>query len=218
MKPFEIILAEDHVMFRHLMKKSIENLPGMHVLGEASSGLELLQLLKLSKPDMVILDISMPDIQGIEAAKEIKKLSPGIKILIVTMHKSKECLRRALAAGVDGYLLKENAFEDLLTAIQEVRRGKSYLSPLVSNQVKEIILGDASLPEPGEPLTTREIVILKLFAEGRSTREIAKLLFISVATVNRHRFNIRRKLNIKSNAFLVRYAIEKGYTGAGINN
>jgi DNA-binding NarL/FixJ family response regulator len=211
MKPFGIILAEDHILFRNLMRKNIEAFPDLAVIGEAGTGSELLRLLETCQPELVILDISMPKLQGIEAAREIKRNYPGIKILILTMHKSKDHLRSALAARVDGYLLKENAYEDLFTAIRHMQQGKSYLSNLVMADVKEIILQKNRGNKPAESLTTREMVVLKLMAEGKSSREIAALLFVSVATVNRHRFNIKHKLDLRSNADLIKYAIEKGY-------
>jgi DNA-binding NarL/FixJ family response regulator len=212
MKPFGIVLADDHHLFRNLMKQSIEAFPEFAVLGEASSGLELLRLLEVCKPELIILDISMPDLQGIEAAREIKKNYPGIKILILTMHKSKDYLRSALAAGVDGYLLKENAYDDLIKAIMEMQQGKRYISNLVLTKVKEIILQEKDWSKQTGALTLREMAILKLMAEGKSSRDIADLLFISVPTVNRHRFNIKHKLALKSNVDLIKYAIERGYT------
>jgi DNA-binding NarL/FixJ family response regulator len=218
MKPCGIVLADDHLLFRNLMKKSIESIPDFAIVGEVSTGLELLELLKTCKPDLIILDISMPDLQGIEAAREIKRSYPRTKILILTMHKSKDYLRSALAAGVDGYLLKENAYEDLIKAIRELQQGKRYISNLVLPKVKEIILQDKGWSRQREALTLRETVILKLMAEGKSSREIADLLFISVPTVNRHRFNIRHKLDLKSNVDLIKYAIEKGYTSLGYNS
>ena len=155
----------------------------------------------------------MPNLQGIEAAKEIKKSYPGIKILILTMHKSKEHLHSALAAGVDGYLLKEDAYEDFVKAIRDIQNGKTYFSKLVIGKLQDLIVSAKSRDEfPTKSLTTREIVILKLLAEGKSSKEMADLLFISIPTVNRHRFNIRQKLEINNNADLIRYAIEKGYT------
>ena len=128
MKPYKIILADDHVLFRQLMKESIKGIPGIQILGEADDGIKLLELLKSVKADLVVLDINMPNLQGIEAAKEIKKSYPGIKILILTMHKSKEHLHSALAAGVDGYLLKEDAYEDFVKALRVIQNGKTYLS------------------------------------------------------------------------------------------
>jgi DNA-binding NarL/FixJ family response regulator len=213
MKPYKIILADDHVLFRQLMKQSIKGIPGIQILGEAADGIELLELLKAVKTDLVVLDITMPKLRGIEAAKEIKKSYPGIKILILTMHKSKEHLHSALAAGVDGYLLKEDAYEDFVKAIRDIQKGKTYLSGLVVRKIQDLIVSEKSREEfPTRSLSTREIVILKLLAEGKSSKEMADLLFISIPTVNRHRFNIRQKLEINNNADLIRYAIEKGYT------
>jgi DNA-binding NarL/FixJ family response regulator len=212
MKTFGIILADDHIMFRNLMKQNIEAIPDFAVVGEVGTGFELLQLLKTCRPELIILDISMPELQGIEAAKEIKKNYPEIKILILTMHKSKDHLSSAMAAGVEGYLLKENAYEDLIKAIRDLQQGRHYISNLVLDSVKEIILQNRDGSRTAGALTTREIVILKLMAEGKSSREIADLLYISVPTVNRHRFNIRNKLDMRNNADLIKYAIEKGYT------
>jgi two-component system, NarL family, response regulator NreC len=211
MKPYRIILADDHILLRNTLRNSIENFPDMKVIGEVSNGIELLQVLMTLQPDLIILDISMPQMRGIEAAQEIKKYYPKIKILILTMHSSEEHLRSALSTGVDGYLLKENAYEDLIRAIRTIQQGKRYISNLVSPTVKEIILQDQDRTKRTSALTLRERVILKLMAEGKSSREIAGLLFISVPTVNRHRFNIKHKLASKSNADLIKYAIEKGY-------
>lgn len=212
MKPFRLVLAEDHVLLRGALRNSIEAFPDLKVIGEVSNGIELLSFLNVSRPDLIILDITMPELQGTEAAREIKKVFPEIKILILTMHKSREHLRNALAAGVDGYLLKENAYEDLIKAIRTIQRGQRYISDLVLTTVKDIILQDTDWSRQAGALTTREMVILKLMAEGKSSREIASRLFISVSTVNRHRFNIKHKLALRSNADLVKYAIEKGYT------
>lgn len=212
MKPYRIILADDHILLRNALRTSIESVPDLKVIAEVSDGMELLEFLTTLQPDLIVLDISMPNMRGIEAAQEIKKYYPGIKILILTMHKSEEHLREALAAGVDGYLLKENAYEDLIKAIRTIQQGKRYISNLVLTEVKEIILQDKGWSRQTGFLSTREIVVLKLMAEGKSSRKIADLLFISVPTVNRHRFNIKRKLSLKSNADLIKYAIEKGYT------
>jgi DNA-binding NarL/FixJ family response regulator len=213
MEPYKIVLADDHILFRQLMKQSIAGTPGIQIVGEANDGIELLELLKTVEVDLVVLDITMPNLQGIEAATQIKKAYPGIKVLILTMHKSKEHLRSALIAGVDGYLLKENAYEDFVEAIHDIQTGKPYLSSLVTSQMREaVVSSESSNGLSAGPLSTREIVILKLLAEGKSSKEIADLLFISIPTVNRHRFNIREKLNIHNNADLIKYAIEKGYT------
>jgi DNA-binding NarL/FixJ family response regulator len=215
MKPYQIILADDHTLFRHVLRKSIESFPDLEVIGEVSNGMELLQLLMKLQPDLIVMDISMPMMQGIEAAQEVKKYYPKIKILILTMHSSHDHLRNALASGADGYLLKENAYEDLINAIRTIQKGKQYISNLVYPKIKEIILSDKDCSKSTSDLTMRETVILKLISEGKSTREIADLLFISIPTVNRHRFNIKHKLGLKADADLIKYAIAKGYTALG---
>lgn len=213
LSPIKVILAEDHVLFREMIKESLLKLPDLEVIGEVGDGLELLEILKKATPDLIILDIAMPKLQGIEAAKEIKQLYPSIKILILTMHKSSEHLFRAISAGVDGYLLKENAYADLVAAIETVKKGNKYISSLISEQVVDIIswqLGE----EKGahmERLSPREMEILRHLAEGKTSKEIGELLSISDLTVHNHRVNIKKKLKIKRAADLVKYAIQQGY-------
>jgi DNA-binding NarL/FixJ family response regulator len=215
--PFGIVLADDHVMFRQGIKRIIEGMADVEVVGEASDGLELLDLLKKITPQMVILDISMPKLRGLEATREIKIINPGIKVLLLTMHKDKEYLYHAFAAGAEGYLLKEDADTELLNAIETLKKGGTYVSPLLSPQLTDLMVGKYSGGSPvlGDILTTREREIIKLIAEGRSSKEISELLFISSRTVQHHRANIMRKLNMKRTADLVKYAIHKGYTSPG---
>ena len=217
--PYRIVLADDHLLLRQVIKNSIDDVPGLKVVGEVSDGLELLEFLRTTITDMTILDISMPRLQGIEAAREIKGLYPQVKIIILTMHKSKFHLREAVAAGVDGYLIKEDALADLISAINTIREGRNYFSSRVSRQmVEDIRRKPRSRPDAsGELLSPREIEILTLIAEGNSSKEIADLLSISIMTVYNHRINIKNKLNIKRNAELVKYAIQKGYTSSEIN-
>ena len=208
MKPYRILLADDHSLLREAIKKSIEKAPGLKVVGEARDGLELMQILSRTTPDLIILDISMPNLPGLDAAKLIKARNPDIKILILTMHKLGEFLRRALALGIEGYLLKENALGDLVTAIETIRRGKIYISSLLGGK----LLREASGSKPvGDVLSPREIEILKFVAQGKSSKEIADLLSLSIMTVYNHRVNIKNKLHLKKNAELVRYALENGY-------
>jgi DNA-binding NarL/FixJ family response regulator len=212
--PFNILLADDHVMFRRGVRRIIQGIPDVEVLGEASDGFELLDLLKKTTPHLVIMDISMPNLRGLEATREIKILNPDIKVLILTMHKDKEYLYHAFSAGAEGYLLKEDADSELLSAIATLRKGGTYISPLLSAQLTNLFMEKSRPGEAprSEPLTIREREILKLIAEGKSSKEIGDLLFISSRTVQHHRANILRKLNVKKTADLVKYAIQKGYT------
>ena len=163
---------------------------------------------------MVILDISMPNLRGIEATKEIKQYSESLKVLILTMHKNKEYLYYAISAGADGYILKEEAINELFAAIKIIRKGGSYISSSLNSELTHDLI---KLQQGGhveglmEPLTIREKQVLKLIAEGKSNKEIAQLLVISVNTVQNHRSNIKKKLNVKKTANLVRYAVNKGY-------
>jgi DNA-binding NarL/FixJ family response regulator len=209
MVPCRIVLADDHPLLREAIKKSIAEIADFQVVGEAGDGFELLELLEKSVPDLILLDISMPRFNGIEVAGEIKKRYPTVKILILTMVKSREFLHRALQIGIDGYLLKENAFSDLISAIRTVQQGKTYLSALINDQIMQIM---ADRVKPGNHLTKREALVLRLLSEGKSSREISEFLFISIHTVNCHRSNIKKKLNLRKTADLVRYALHKGHT------
>jgi len=212
--PYNILLADDHAILRQGVRKIIEESDDMAVIGEAGDGMELLGLLKKTTPDLIILDISMPNLRGIEATSEIKEANPEIKILILTMHKRKEYLYHALSAGAEGYMLKEDTDRELLFAIETIRRGGVYLSPYLSreftNEFFRIQRGESGAPE--EVLTVRERQVLKLISEGKSNKEIADLLFISVRTVHHHRASVMDKLKLKKVADLVKYAIRRGYT------
>jgi DNA-binding NarL/FixJ family response regulator len=212
--PYRIVLADDHVMFRRGIKKIIEAMADVEVVGEAGDGLELLDLLKKTTPQLVILDISMPNLRGLEATREIKIINPGIKVLLLTMHKDKEYLYHAFSAGAEGYLLKEDADTELFNAIETIKKGGTYVSPLLSPQLTGLFVEKYSgnSPASGDILTTREREVIKLIAEGKSSKEISELLFISARTVQHHRANIMRKLNARRTADLVKYAIQKGYT------
>jgi DNA-binding NarL/FixJ family response regulator len=204
---YTIVLADDHAMFRDGIRKIIERIKDALISGEVNDGLELLELLKKSSPNLVILDISMPNLRGLEAIREIKRTYPQVKVLVLTMHKKKEFLHLALRDGADGFLLKEDAGSELIRAVQTVRNGGKYLSPLLSGILTSLAVEE----EKTEVLTIREREVLKLLAEGKRTKEIAEALYISPFTVRRHRSNIMEKLNIKSMADLVKYAISQSY-------
>lgn len=215
MSPYRIILADDHVMFRKGIMSILEKNKDFVIVGEAGDGLELLELLKNVTADMIILDISMPHLRGIEATEEIKMISQDVKVLILSMHKDKEYVRSAISAGAEGYLIKEDADTELFTAIEKIRQEGRYLSPLLLDELTDKLFEmnkKGRLLQEDEPLTTREREVLKLIAEGLSNKDIADRLFVSVRTIEHHRANIMKKLNIKSTANLVKYAIRKGYT------
>ncbi|MCJ7600984.1 MAG: response regulator transcription factor [Desulfobulbaceae bacterium] len=212
--PYRIVLADDHAMFRQGIKNILETVEGLEVVGEASDGLMLLDLLRQGTPDMVILDISMPNLRGLEATREIKMISTDVKVLILTMHKDKDYVYSALSAGAEGYLLKEDADTELFAAIEKIRNNGCYISPLLSGEFAFDMVQAShkgELSSLSDPLTIREREVLKLIAEGISNKETADLLYISIRTVENHRANIMRKLNIKQTANLVKYAINKGY-------
>ncbi len=209
-----IVLADDHAIIRQGLKKIIEEDDSLRVVGEVGDGLELLNLLRETCPDCIILDISMPNLRGIEAIAEAKKRCPGVKILLLTMHKNEQYFNCAMSAGADGYLLKEDSDAELLDAISKVLDGDVYISPyFIKLMGAETIISykNKDRPAPCEPLTNRERQVLKLVAEGLTSRAIAEKLSISARTVEHHRANLMKKLNLKNAADLIRYAISKGY-------
>lgn len=214
MGTYRIVLADDHVIFRQGMKRLIEETQEMKVVGEAKDAPELLARLDELNPDLAILDISMPDIGGIASTREIVKRYPHIPVLILTMHKNKEYLYHAISAGARGYLLKEDSDIELFSAIDTIRSGGIYVTRLLTGEMA----GDISSILEGKRkpslaiLTIREKEILKLIAEGKLNKEIAALLNISIRTVENHRANIIRKLNINKTAELVKFAIQQGIT------
>lgn len=215
-KPYRLVLADDHVMFRRGVKRIIQDSEDLEVVGEAADGLQLLGIIRKSLPDMVITDVSLSHLRGLEATEEIKRAFPEIKVMILTLHKNKDYLHHALSAGAEGYLLKEDSDIELISAINTVRQGGIFISHLLASQLKAIFLDRKRIGEgqglpPAELLSTREREIIKLVAEGNSSKEIAGLLYISDRTVHHHRAKIMRKLNVNTTVDLVRYAFQKGY-------
>lgn len=212
MKPYRIVIADDHSLFRKGMKRLIEDMPGLEVVGEAGDGLELLEILKKKAPDLAVVDISMPNLRGIEATREIRTLYPDTKVLVLTMHKSKEYLYHSISAGAQGYLLKEDSDVELLSAIETIRKGGLYMTRTLAGDLAQDLsqLYSGKVKLLRDPLTTREREILKLIAEGNSNNDIARLMCVSTRTVEHHRASIMEKLRLKKTADLVRYAIDKG--------
>ncbi len=205
--PIQVLLADDHQIMRQGLKSLLER-EGFRVVAEAADGREALRLAETSHPDVVILDLAMPGLNGVDAAKEIARSSPKTKAILLTMHKEDAYVLQALSAGVSGYVLKTQASADLVQAIREVTRGSIYLSPGVSRAVVDAYRAKTDLPP--DPLSPREREVLQLVAEGKTTKEVAAILGVSVKTAESHRTRIMEKLDIHETAGLVRYAIRRG--------
>lgn len=202
-----IILADDHSMFRQGLRSVLEA-HGWTVVAEATDGREAVRLARTLNADVAVLDISMPLLNGVDAAREIHRLAPKTKVVLLTMYEEDEYVLEAMRAGVRGYVLKAQAAEDLVQAIHEVEKGLVYLSPGVSEAV---INGYMSKTVPSaDPLTGRERQVLQLIAEGKTTKQVATILSLSVKTADSHRTRIMKKLDIHETASLVRYAIKRG--------
>ncbi len=205
--PIQVLLADDHQIMRQGLKSLLER-EGFRVVAEAADGREALRLAETSHPDVVILDLAMPGLNGVDAAREIARSSPKTKAILLTMHKEDAYVLQALSAGVSGYVLKTQASADLVQAIREVTRGSIYLSPGVSRAVVDAYRAKTELPP--DPLSPREREVLQLVAEGKTTKEVAAILGVSVKTAESHRTRIMEKLDIHETAGLVRYAIRRG--------
>jgi two-component system response regulator NreC len=215
MKKIRVLLAEDHTIVRQGIAALLKTESDMEVVGEASGGLEAIELAKKLSPDVILMDIGMRQLNGLEATREIKRLFPSIKILVLTMHDNEEWIFQILRAGASGYLIKDSAMTDLTTALRAVYQGESYLSPSISKMVIEEYIRKAELGEKKGVeglLSSREREILQLIAEGNSIPQISTLLCISKKTVEAHKTHIMEKLNIHDKVGLIKYAIRAGLT------
>ncbi len=202
-----VVLADDHVLVRQGLKSLLER-EGLHVVGEASDGQEVLRHVESLQPDIVVMDIRMPILNGLHAARELMQSFPKTKTILLTQHDEDQYVSEALEAGVKGYVLKSQVSSDLLEAIRQVSRGQVYLSPGVSRAVMEAYRSRSE--KSRDRLTLRERQVLQLIAEGKSTKDIASLLGISVKTAESHRTRLMQKLDIHETASLVRYAVRRG--------
>jgi two-component system response regulator NreC len=208
----KLVLADDHSLIRVGLQSLIEKETDLQIIGQASDGRQTVSLVQKLKPDIVIMDISMPGLNGIEATRQIKAIDENIKIIALSVHDEALYVRRMLKAGASGYLVKHSDFNELVEAIRAVMRDQLYLSPRISNELVRDYL--KHLPDDEATafsiLSEREREILQLLAEGKTKQEIAKILFLSVKTVDSHRQNIMNKLSITTLSDLIRYAIREG--------
>ncbi|MBZ5724404.1 MAG: response regulator transcription factor [Acidobacteriia bacterium] len=213
MKPIRILLADDHNVMRRGLRLLLESQSGFSVVAEASDGRQAVDQAMATKPDVVVLDITMPRLSGTEAAQRITESLPDTAVVILSMHADEGYVLRALKAGARGYLVKDSAEDDLIEAIKAVSEGKAYFSPEVSKMLVEDYVREIrtrQVEDSYELLTAREREILHLLAEGKSNKDIATLLNLSLFTVETHRRNLQEKLNLHSLAELILYAVRKG--------
>jgi two-component system response regulator NreC len=211
-----VLLADDHAIVRHGLGRAIQQESDMEVVGQAEDGHRTVDLARELVPDVVVMDISMPDLNGIEATREIRREAPDVKVIALSMHSAKRYVTEMFKAGAVGYLLKDCDFDELARAIRAVAEGKTYVSPSISNVVVEdLVHGEEKIdPTAFSVLTQREREVLQLLSEGKTTKQIALRLHISPKTVEAHRLRVMNKLDIDNVAQLTKYAIQEGLTSA----
>ena len=214
--PLRVLLVDDHTLVRSGMRALLETLPDVTVVGEAASGRDALCAIAEQAPDVALMDITMPDMNGLSATERVSREHPRVAVLIVSMHADQEFVARALRAGARGYLLKDSSRAELETAVRTVARGGTYLSPAVAKPEVDgsVTRGEAPV-EPVERLSPRQREILQLIAEGRTTKEVAARLGVSVKTAETHRSTLMKRLDVHDVAGLVRFAIRVGIASAG---
>jgi DNA-binding NarL/FixJ family response regulator len=209
----KVLIVEDHTLLRAGLRTLLSQEPDLEIAGEADNGRDAIRLLTSLSPDLVLMDLTMPGTNGIEAIAEAKRRCPEVKILVLTLHRAEEYIHQSLKAGADGYILKDATHDELRVAIRSVLRGKTYLSPDISNKVISGYLGGskgAGVSSAWETVTHRERQVLKLVAEGRPNKSIAEYLCLSVKTVEKHRSNLMKKLDLHNASMLTAFAIAKG--------
>lgn len=213
MQKHTVLVADDHSILREGLRALLSNTSDLEVIGEAEDGQDTIEKVRQLQPQLVLLDLSMPVINGTEAIRVIKQRNPEIKIIVLTVHKSEEYVRATLDAGADGYVLKDDTSHDLLTSIRNVRKGKVHLSPGICDKIINGYLAhpaEARTRRSWDQLTIREREVLKLIAEGNKNREIAEHLSVSIKTVEKHRSNLMKKLDLHCISALTTYAIDNG--------
>jgi DNA-binding NarL/FixJ family response regulator len=210
------VLVEDHTLLRVGLRALLAQDPDLEVVGEAANGRDALRTIADLSPDLAIMDLTMPGMNGVEAISQVKRRCPQVRILVLTLHRADEYIHESLKAGADGYILKDATHDELRVAVRSVLNGKTYLSPDISNKVVSVYLGGGKnngLSSAWESVTHRERQVLKLVAEGRANKFIAEYLCLSVKTVEKHRSNLMRKLDLHNASMLTSFAIGKGLLG-----
>lgn len=219
METIKVLLVDDHTIVRQGLRVLLEAESDITVVGEAETGRQALQMTRKYSPDVVVMDIAMPTLNGLEATRQISKEFPATKVLVLSSYNDDEYVHQLSEAGAAGYLLKQTAASDLIKAVREIRKGNAFFSPIISKrlleQYREAFLSNTPVRKRGASLTTREAEVLQLIAEGKSNKCIATGLCISVKTVEKHRQQLMNKLNIHDIAGLTRYAISKGIIESG---
>jgi len=215
MNPARLLLADDHALVRAGIRALLESLDGISVVAEAGNGSEVLELARVHRPDIVLLDISMPGLGGLEVSAQLKQELPEVRVVMLSMHANEEYVLQALRSGAVGYMLKDSATAELELALRAVMQGETYLSPPISKQVVDGYVQRVGTEQPApDNLTPRQRQVLQLIAEGHSTKEIAYRLELSVKTVETHRAQLMERLQIREIAGLVKYAIRNGIVTA----
>ena len=207
--PLRIVIVDDHAVVRRGVRALLESQPGWEVIAEATTGREAVELVRRLRPDVIVMDLSLPQLNGLEATRQIAKESPATEVLVLTMHHSEQLARDVLQAGARGYVMKSDADQSLIAAVESLRQHKPFLTSKVTEFVLDDYIRRGELREdaPRDPITPREREVIQLLAEGNSNKETASALGVSVKTIEAHRANIMRKLRLRSVTDLVRYAI-----------
>lgn len=210
--PTTLVLADDHNVFRECLRELLDREPDIEVVGEADSGRTAVELAKETQPHVVLMDISMPDLNGIDATEQLSRVSPESRVVALSTHSDRQFVDGMLKAGAQGYLLKNARFEEVIKAVRAVAVGESYLSPQVAHTVLDSYVDKLDPESEATPLSRREREVLQLVAEGKSTKQIARALNVSVSTIETHRGQVMKKLNLHSVAELTKYAVRHGLT------
>ena len=219
MEKIKVLLADDHTIVRQGLRMLLEAESDIAVIGEAENGQQAVQLTKQLQPDVVVMDLAMPNLNGLEATRQIVKEMPSVKLLVLSSYNDDEYVHQVTEAGATGYLLKQTAATDLIKAVREARRGNAFFSPAISKRLadryRQAFLDGAPVKKRNDLLTSREAEVLQQIAEGKPNKQIAAQLCISIKTVEKHRQQLMNKLNIHDIAGLTRYAISKGVIEGG---